>query len=260
MRLGVLADVHGNLPALEAAVGRLRRERVDGFLCLGDLVGYGPWPEECVALVASLEPVCVAGNHDLLAVGRAPLEEVAFRLARTTLEWTRERLSPASRAYLEALPLRADAAGGLVLAHGSLDDPTRYVRTEEAGREQLALVPEARALLLGHTHAPWLLGPHGAEPRGPGRAPLPPHALLNPGSVGQSRARDPLSRYALLDLAAGTADFYAEPWDTAAARRELRRHGLPPGALHLRPKRLRPLRRIARRLVDAARPPRRARP
>src|SRR6266545_3183101 len=83
MRYGVLSDVHGNAFALRAAVDRLTRVGVDGWLCAGDLVGYGPQPNECVALLAELGAIGVAGNHELLVLGRLPLDR-AGRLARDT--------------------------------------------------------------------------------------------------------------------------------------------------------------------------------
>src|SRR4051794_17709320 len=104
MRLGVIADVHGNLPALEATVAALERMGVDRYACLGDIVGYGPFPVECVELIAGLDALAVAGNHDLIATGR--LEGVTVSaLAARTLGWTAEILDDRSRAYLRALPL-----------------------------------------------------------------------------------------------------------------------------------------------------------
>src|SRR3954452_19829584 len=111
MRFGLIADVHANLPALEAALEALERERVDAYICAGDLVGYGPHPNETVARVRWLDPICVAGNHDLMALGRLPTGR-ADALARQTLAWTREELDGDARAYLEALPAVAHAADG----------------------------------------------------------------------------------------------------------------------------------------------------
>src|SRR5688572_30513028 len=103
MRLGVIADIHGNLHALEAAFATLNREGVDGYVCLGDLVGYGAFPNECVERVAETGAVCVAGNHDLIALGRLP-DDQCIPLARHSLEWTSRQLTPASRDYLSRLP------------------------------------------------------------------------------------------------------------------------------------------------------------
>src|SRR6266545_1101727 len=136
MRYGVLSDVHGNAFALRAAVDRLTRVGVDGWLCAGDLVGYGPQPNECVALLAELGAIGVAGNHELLVLGRLPLDR-AGRLARETTPWTRAALRADSRAYLAGLPLTV-RLGELVMAHGSLDDPQRYVTAPDQARRELA--------------------------------------------------------------------------------------------------------------------------
>jgi predicted phosphodiesterase len=235
MRYGVIADVHGNLPALEAAVERLEAERVDAYWCPGDLVGYGPFPNECVSLVASLRGLeCVAGNHDLIALGRLG-DDRCFRLARETLAWTARELTGASRAFLGALPLDARPAGGVLLSHGSPGDPQEYVRAPERARELLDGIEE-RLLVLGHTHEPWEFE-HGGR------------RLLNPGSVGQSRTRDPRARFAVLDAERGDVTFVAAEYDVAAVKRALRERGLPQNACHLPPARL--PRRVAGRVARA---------
>src|SRR3954469_29493 len=99
MRYGLLSDVHANLPALRAALEWLRREGADAYLCAGDIVGYGPHPNECVELIAALPGACVAGNHDLIAVGRLDGEGIGA-LARVTLDWTRTVLGSDARAWL----------------------------------------------------------------------------------------------------------------------------------------------------------------
>ena len=155
MRYGVIADIHGNAQALEAVTAELDRIGVDRYLCAGDLVGYGAQPNECVEMVARLEPICVAGNHDLMALGELS-EEGCVRLARRTMRWTREVLSEDARAYLASLPRRAEAAGGVVIAHGSLDDPEQYVFRVDQATAQLGRLarehPGAQVLIVGHTH------------------------------------------------------------------------------------------------------------
>lgn len=253
MKIGVLADVHGNFGALDVAINRLGREGARTWLHLGDAVGYGPQPGRCVERLRQLGAVCVAGNHDLAACGRLPLDDM-IPLARTTLEWTREQLDRSAIEWLAALPLSAEPLPGLTIAHGSLDDARDYVRTDEAGHAQLTRLPAGpQLLLLGHTHEPWLLPEGLAGTRPPAGRPvrLPERALLNPGSVGQSRTREPWVRCLLLDLERREATWLELPYDHAAARRELRRQRLPRNAVHLRPKRLRLLRRLVRRLLSA---------
>jgi predicted phosphodiesterase len=242
MRYGVIADVHGNLHALEAALAFLATEDVDAYLCAGDLVGYGPLPNECVRRVLGLPVTCVAGNHDLIALGRLG-DERCIPLARASLRWTRTVLDEDARALLAGLPLGAQERD-IALCHGSLDDPQRYVTSEPAARSCLARLPAgADLLVLGHTHHAMAVG----ERRGmvlrdaTGSVPLPPgeRMLVNPGAVGQSRTADPSARVMVLDTAARTAAFHALPYDVAACRRALRERGLPAASCHLPPSRWR---------------------
>jgi putative phosphoesterase len=235
MRLGVIADVHANLPALDAVVERLEAEGVDAYVCAGDVVGYGPFPNECVERVAGLRGMaCVAGNHDLIALGRLSSAR-CIPLAQETLTWTARALGADARSWLEALSLEASPAPGLLLAHGSPGDPEEYVRTSERARELLEATP---LLVLGHTHEPWVFEGGPAD-----------HLLLNPGSVGQSRSRDPRARAAILDVEQRRATLVTVDYDADETRRALRAHGLPPGACHLPPARL--PRRIAGRAARA---------
>ena len=114
MRYGVLSDVHANLPALRAALSLLRAEGVERWLCAGDLVGYGPQPNECVAELAALHPVCVAGNHELIALGELSGQRCSRR-AQQSLDWTRDELTEDTRRYLGALP-RTATLPGVVMA------------------------------------------------------------------------------------------------------------------------------------------------
>jgi len=240
VRYGVIADIHGNLPALQAALRALRRLGVDRYACAGDLVGYGPFPNECVETVAALDPLCVAGNHDLIAIGRLT-DANCIALARESLRWTRRVLRDDVRAYLESLPLRVDAES-LVLAHGSLEDPEEYTTGPEQADRQLAAVaqtrPDARALVLGHTHRSWAYtqraGPIAARRsvRLGDDGPL----LLNPGAVGQAREVRVRARFLVVDLECGEAEFRSVPYDVAACRGGLRRAGLPERSYHLPPK------------------------
>src|SRR5919202_4078432 len=124
MRYGVLADVHGNAFALRTALDSLAAAGVDGWLCAGDIVGYGPQPNECVDLLVERDVRCVAGNHELLVLGELPLDR-SGRLARETTPWTRSVLRDDCRAYLAALPTTLRVPG-MVMTHASLTDPERY--------------------------------------------------------------------------------------------------------------------------------------
>jgi predicted phosphodiesterase len=232
MRYGVLSDIHANLVALEATLRALERRGVDGWLCAGDLVGYGPRPDECVARVTALGPVAVAGNHDLIALGRLPADQcTAF--AAESLAWTAATIGEETRRALDALPPTA-ARCGIVVAHGSLDDPRAYVETPALVAGELARLraraPDARLLVLGHTHRPVVADAAGRTlaARAPARVALDDSpVLLNPGSVGQPRGADPRARAAIVDLARGEIELHAIAWDVDAVRADLRARGRP---------------------------------
>src|SRR5918912_640412 len=239
MRYGVLADVYGNAFALRTALDSLTAIGVDGWLCAGDIVGYGSQPNECVQLLAERDARCVAGNHELLVLGRLQLH-ASGRLARETTAWTQSVLTADARRYLAALPATVRLPG-LLMAHGSVADARTYVRDEPQAREQLSemrrLDPTAEVLVLGHTHRQWLFGESsGTVPIRTVPAPLPPGAVLvNPGSVGQSREAERVARarFLLLDLERRHVRFFVEPYDVQAALAALRQHGLPRSCLHV---------------------------
>ena len=263
LRYGVISDIHGNLPALRAALAELRRQGTDGLLCTGDLIGYGPWPNECVAEIAAEVAVCVAGNQDLAVVDRLPEARLSNH-ARLILEWTRTVLEPDAAAYLGALPLQASVEPAVRLAHGSIEDPERYIYRDDDAAQQLKLLgemdPAAQTLLLGHTHKAMAYGHRSGVRRLTPRVPMPlagDRHLLNPGSIGQSRERNPWARMALLDLEQQQVTFFALDYDLELCRKELIRHGLPPGACHAPPSLVslghRSVKRLARRALRSVR-------
>jgi predicted phosphodiesterase len=256
VRVGLISDVHGNLAALEAALEALGEEGIDRLVCAGDLVGYGPFPNECVARVAETGARCVAGNHDLMAIGRLD-EAGAGALARSSIAWTRSVLGAEARAYLEALPPTIEL-DSMMVAHGSLDDPSEYVERERAGAALARLAsthPDASMLVLGHTHTSLA----HAERRGTllhgrrGRVALEAgeRLLVNPGSVGQPREWRALVRFAVVELGgggAGVVELRALRYDHASVRAALVERSLPPDACHRRPSlREEARRRLARR-------------
>src|SRR5215211_1397202 len=170
MRYGVLADVHGNLHAFEAVIGRLRKMQVDRYLIAGDLVGYGPQPNECVDLAIQLGASCVLGNHELIVLDRLGNER-CIELAKRSLDWTREELREDVRLFLGGLAERIELDDGVVMAHGSLEHAWEYVRRPAQAVEQLRTLsvehPGASLLLLGHTHRRMAVDAHGRrlEPR-----------------------------------------------------------------------------------------------
>jgi predicted phosphodiesterase len=240
MRYGVIADVHANVHALDAALAFLSTHDLDGYLCAGDLVGYGPMPNECVRRVLALPGCCVAGNHDLIALGRLS-DERCIPLAKASLRWTSGVLDEDVRALLADLPTGA-TVDDIALRHGSITDPQEYVVTEMQARSCLdeleRVTPAASILVVGHTHRPMAVSRRrGVLLRsGLGEIDLPTDGsvLLNPGAVGQSRTADPRVRVMVLDTSARVASFHALDYDVAGCEQALRERGLPPGSCHLR--------------------------
>lgn len=228
-RIGLLADVHANLPALRTALAALREEDVDQVVVAGDLVGYGASPNECISLLVDAGAVCVAGNHDLLFVGRLPFSNFPAT-ARHAAVVTEPLLGADERRFLEGLPT-VRRFGSVVVAHGSLDDPEEYVEDRRRAKELLSTLRAghhgADTLVLGHTHLQWRVrGTNG--PRGE------PIRLVNPGSVGQSRDAETRARMraAVLDTATGDVRFLRRHYPVEEALELQRRLGLSDLGVH----------------------------
>ncbi len=243
-RIGLLADIHANYQALEVALRTLAGAGTDRYIVAGDLVGYGPQPNECVDAVARLPGlVAVAGNHEHLVLGR--LDEGRLPgFVRASVGWTRSTLSADSLAFLLCLPEEARVER-IAVTHAALGHPTAYVRYGHQARAQLRLLgrrePDATLLVLGHTHVQWVYHEHRGTRSlgGGGWVGLDPTArqLVNPGSVGQSRAREraPMVRFAQLDTERWRVRYWASDYDHEATRRALRAAGQPGNLVHLPP-------------------------
>jgi diadenosine tetraphosphatase ApaH/serine/threonine PP2A family protein phosphatase len=231
-RVAILSDVHGNLPALEAVLAAIGGSQAEAIWCLGDLVGYGAQPDECVSRVAQACDVCLVGNHDLVVLGKldiATFSEGAAAAAR----WTADRIAPESADYLTALePARPDGQVGLF--HGSPADPVwEYLLSNQAADASMDLMGP-RVGLIGHSHvALCFRRPEGGRASGE-LAPDETTAnlsegqwLLNPGAVGQPRDGDPRAAWLLLDLVRQEATWHRVDYPIDAAANAIRDAGLP---------------------------------
>lgn len=233
MRAAVISDIHGNLPALEAVLAEIDAERPDALWCLGDLVGYGPWPNEVTAIVRERADLCLVGNHDLVALDAAGVDVAEFNPdAAAAALWTRRELSAATREFLESL-VPQGAADGVELYHASPRDPVwEYVLTAEAALGALHDT-SAPVVLVGHSHVALAISFDGHELDG-GLASagteieLRDRWLLNPGAVGQPRDGDPKAAWLMLDLGRRRARFERVEYDVARTQEEIRARGLPP--------------------------------
>jgi putative phosphoesterase len=208
MRIGVVSDVHGNLPALEAVLDDV--PEVDALVNAGDVVGYNPWPAECLDEIREREIPSVMGNHD-----RAVASETGFRfnsMAAAGVRHAREHLNDDQLAWLAELPDERTCFDGRVkLVHGHPDDPDRYTYPEDFSPR---LLGDEDVLVMGHTHV------QHVERYAEG-------TVLNPGSVGQPRDRDPDAAYAVLDLDAMTVDLHRVEYDVEPVIEAVEAAGLP---------------------------------
>ena len=229
MRIAVLSDIHGNLPALEAVLEAL--EPFEAVWQLGDAIGYGPDPEGVGRRLRQIGARGVCGNHEAAVLGR--IDTSWFNEdARVAVEWTAEQLSPDARAWLAALPT-THVEPPFTLVHGSPRDPIwEYVTSTRSARAALDVLTTPYCLL-GHTHDPLvfrevdgqletLVPADGSVLHLDGR-----RALINPGSVGQPRDGDPRASAMLLDTDAATATWHRVSYPIATIQERMRAAHLP---------------------------------
>lgn len=231
MRYGIISDIHSNLEAMRAVVKSMSGDSIDQYLCAGDIVGYGADPSACIELVRSLKPSgVVAGNHDWGAVGAFDLEYFND-YARTAAEWTRDVLTEEHANYLGSLrPVyRGD---DLVMVHGSLSDPEEfgYILYEDDAYMTFQLM-SGSVCFVGHSHVPgiFISGGQHIEFLRTDKLKMEEDKqyIVNAGSVGQPRDRDPRASYVVYDTKDMTIEIKRIEYDIAAAAEKIIKAGLP---------------------------------
>ncbi len=231
MRFAVISDIHGNAHALEAVLKDIERQVPDHVYCLGDLVGYGAFPSECIALIRSHCSMVLKGNHDA-AAGTAGSLDGYFEDARVSLEWTREHLSEAERDYLQGLPL-LETGAVTTYVHASLHEPEEwgYLDSKEALEGHFS-AQETDLCFAGHTHLPAIIGGAALASAELGwNVPLPlprdQRILVNPGSVGQPRDEDSRACYAIFDEAQRIVTYRRVRYEVRRAQNGIRAIKMP---------------------------------
>lgn len=233
MRYAIIADIHANLAAFRAVLDDIERQgRVEKVWCLGDVVGYGPDPHECIELLCQTDHACVAGNNDWAAIGR--IDTALFNPdAAAAAHWTAQQLSPSDIKYLENLPLTIEE-DDFTLVHGSPREPIwEYLTSATIAKENFAYF-RSRFCLVGHSHVPLVFSydESGACSSrqfltNVGLALGRSRLIINPGGVGQPRDGNPQASYALYDSETRLVSLYRVPYDIRSTQGKMVAHGLP---------------------------------
>lgn len=233
MRYAIMSDIHSNLSALEEALRVAEEAKVDRYLCLGDIVGYGPSPNECCELVRSLPGMFIRGNHDEAAI--QPGKEMWFTpAARACITWTREQLTAENLAFLESLP-EQEVVEGAIMCHGSIPNPDLYTTTPEEALLSFQVMG-GQLTFFGHTHyAEWFRYNRNSElpveePRPRGgflRLGRDSQFMINPGAVGQPRDGNHQAGFVIWDQTAGTVELLRVDYNVADTQRRMLEAGLP---------------------------------
>ncbi len=232
MRYAILADIHSNLTAFQAVLRDVEGHgRFEQLWCLGDVVGYGPEPHQCIELLRVFDHLCIAGNHDWAAVGK--IDTMDFNHdAATANRWTSAQLTESDKLYLQTLP-RILIEDRFTLVHGSPKDPLwEYLISPIAAQANSAFY-STTFCLAGHSHVPVIfefiddvvtkrvLIDNETVCLGPNKL------IINPGSVGQPRDGDPRASYALYDTDTNTVCLHRVSYDIETTQRRMESEGLP---------------------------------
>jgi predicted phosphodiesterase len=237
MRVLIVSDIHSNYTALETVLAVAGS--FDQLWNLGDTIGYGPRPNECVMSMRIYADIMIGGNHDLACLGKVDLTDFNPD-ARTANIWNGEQLESNNRALLDALPPMREIDERFLVAHGSPREPVwEYLLSRPQAEDNFELF-ENQVCFIGHSHVPLIFRRH---PDGACDEPMLADAdkvveletgyryFLNPGSVGQPRNQDPRAAYAILDTDANTVEFKRIEYDIAQTQRQMREARLPPALI-----------------------------
>ncbi|MEI7634368.1 MAG: metallophosphoesterase family protein [bacterium] len=230
-RIGVFSDIHGNLHALESVLEQMTSLGADVMICCGDVVGYGGNPNECVNILRERQISTIAGNHDFAALDLT--DSGTFNpAARRAIIWTQEALTPENARWLRERPLDIEAFG-MLFVHASPLNPHEwsYIITMGDARESFRHFTH-RFCFIGHSHMPFVVENENGRLNGPCTPVIQIKKscryIVNVGSVGQPRDRNPDSCFTILDLDAGSLQFHRVKYDLDGAQKEIRLQGLPP--------------------------------
>jgi predicted phosphodiesterase len=236
LRFLILSDIHANATALDAALAAIEG-RWDRAICLGDVVGYGPDPNEAMDKVHALGATIIRGNHDKAACGETDASDFN-PVARVAAEWTTRQLTPENAETLRNLARGPIQVGGLTFVHGAVGDEDEYIFAPAQALDSLLESPTA-VTFFGHTHFQGgfsyrdsrlemiQLKPRAGTNFAALQLEVETRYLLNPGSIGQPRDGDPRAALAIADLEHQVIEFWRVPYDIAAVQERMKKSKLP---------------------------------
>jgi len=230
MRYGIIADIHGNLEAFESALRALSREKIDKYLCVGDIIGYGADPHECIKMTRALGALTVIGNHEAACSGLMNIDYFNDE-ARAAVIWTKQNLKKDDFVFLKKADLTYTNAH-LTMVHGTLPEPSEfnYMRSRDAARETLGLM-KTNICFVGHTHVPGIFSVKGGRLKyfceEKTKIAKGEKLIVNAGSIGQPRDGDPRSCYSVYDTDSRVVELKRVAYDVEKAQKKILEAGLP---------------------------------
>ncbi|MBC8428850.1 MAG: metallophosphoesterase family protein [FCB group bacterium] len=225
MLIRFISDIHSNADALEAVLAHPAGMKADTTFCLGDIVGYGAEPSKCIEIVKNTCKTIVSGNHDYGVAGKLPLTHFGDYGA-TAIEWTRKILSESEIEWLDNLPIDAEYEDKY-LCHSFPSDPESWIYVRERAQAVVACLDKPdKICFIGHTHLPgcWTADGNYSESQ---KGDLSRIRLINVGSVGQARDRDPRAAYLLFDTEERTWEPHRVEYNVDSAVEKITSAGLP---------------------------------
>ena len=231
MRYGIFSDIHSNLEALEAVLEAYQTERIDKYLCIGDVVGYGADPQTCIDKVNSVAMITVAGNHDWAVVDLFPTDDFN-PVAKKAVFWTKKHLEENGKVFLQSLEL-IYVIENFVLVHGSLDNPQNFnYLTNVYDCDATFQLLKSSVCFVGHTHVPVVFiqdkqGKSHYQDVDTIEIETENKYIINVGSVGQPRDSIPQAAYCVFDTQTRQVQIKRVKYDVFKARRKIIEAGLP---------------------------------
>jgi len=242
MKYAIFSDVHSNLEAFQKAKKEIDKEKVDQYLFLGDIVGYGANPRECIKLLGKMDCISIGGNHDWGAAGLTPLDYFNSH-AREAIEWTKNQLREADKKFLSTLPLIQEIDPIVTIVHATLHSPSEWNYIFSAFQAHTNMeIQKTPLCFVGHSHVPITFfettlpqGNEGTSGSGPteftteAEIHIEPDRkyLINVGSVGQPRDGNPQSAYAIYDQSEQVVEIKRVAYDIGKAKNKILEAGLP---------------------------------